>query len=256
MLSNSLDVEQRLALIELIDMLAAVDTSDKFIACMDGAMQRVLPHEWFICTIGRISRNGLEPLRVLTHRFPEDLFALISGGPGHRIIENPVLSHWWATRAPIAINFDDCNPFWPRSMTERAAKFDARNLLGHGQIDVGGELATYFSFHRSPDRVGGKQLLLLSRIVPNLHGAFVRAHATLEPDPMIKKFDVEKGCELTPRQIEILRWLHQGKTNWEISVILGMSVDNVKYHIKQITRKLQVTNRVQAVAAAVSRTVI
>lgn len=255
MLSNTLDVEQRLALIELIDALAAVDTSDKFVACMNGVMQRVLPHEWFICSIGRMSRNGLEPLRVLTHRFPEELFALISG-PDQRIIDNPVLSHWWETRAPIAINFDDGAAYWPRSMTERAIKFDSRNLLGHGQIDVGGEFATYFSFHRLPERVGGKQLLLLSRIVPNLHVAFLRAHSTLEPDPAIKKFDVEKGSELTPRQIEILRWLHQGKTNWEISVILGMSVDNVKYHIKQITRKLQVTNRVQAVAAAVSRTVI
>jgi LuxR family transcriptional regulator, quorum-sensing system regulator CviR len=254
-LLDFLDIEQRLALIELIDALSAVDTSDKFTACMSGEMQRLLPHEWFICSVGRIGRNGIEPIRVVTHRFPEELFALISG-PDHKIIDNPVLSRWWETRTPVAINFDDCNGFWPRVMTERATKFDARNLLGHGQIDVRGEFVTYFSFHRIPERIGRKQGLLLGCIVPNLTAAFARAHVSSESDATVKNLADGRSGKLTPRQIEILGWLREGKTNWEISMILGMSVDNVKYHVKQITRKLQVTNRIQAVAATSLRTVI
>ncbi|ATQ70960.1 helix-turn-helix transcriptional regulator (plasmid) [Methylosinus trichosporium OB3b] len=246
---------ERNALIELIDVLAEVDTSDKFVACMKGEMQRIVPHEWFICSVGRIGRNGIEPIHVVTHKFPDELFALISGSDP-KVLDNPVLSRWWETRAPIAINFEDCSGSWPQVMAERAIKFDARNLLGHGQVDIGGAFVTYFSFHRIPQRLDRKQTLLLARIVPNLYAAFARAHPSFESAATVKRLNDGRGAELTPRQIEILEWLRQGKTNWEISVILGMSVDNVKYHVKQITRKLQVANRTQAVAEAASRSVI
>lgn len=255
LLSDTLDIEQLHALIELMDVLAAVDTSDKFVACMKGEMQRILPHEWFTCSVGRIGRNGIEPVRIVTHKIPDELFALVRGSD-HKVLDNPVLSRWWETRAPVAINFDDCSDSWPQVMAERAIKFDARNLLGHGQIDVGGGFVTYFSFHRIPERLGHKQSLLLARIMPNLYAAFARAHPPFESAAIVKRLNDVTDAELTPRQIEILEWLRQGKTNWEIAVILGMSVDNVKYHVKQITRKLQVANRTQAVAKAASRSVI
>jgi DNA-binding CsgD family transcriptional regulator len=41
-----------------------------------------------------------------------------------------------------------------------------------------------------------------------------------------------------------------GKTNWEIAMILGTSVHNVKYHVAELLNKLDVVNRVHAVARA------
>jgi DNA-binding CsgD family transcriptional regulator len=55
---------------------------------------------------------------------------------------------------------------------------------------------------------------------------------------------------LTKRELEILQWLHMGKTNWEISSILEISPLTVKNHVQNILRKFDVQNRSQAVVRA------
>ena len=53
---------------------------------------------------------------------------------------------------------------------------------------------------------------------------------------------------LTPREREILDWIRMGKTNSEISCILGVAVSTIKNHVQRILIKLQVNNRTQAIA--------
>ena len=55
---------------------------------------------------------------------------------------------------------------------------------------------------------------------------------------------------MSDRQKQILHWINEGKTNWEIAHILGMTEKNVKYHIEQIFAKLGVRTRAQAAAKA------
>ncbi len=61
---------------------------------------------------------------------------------------------------------------------------------------------------------------------------------------------------LTPREVEVLRWLRKGKTSWDISVILMISERTVNYHVGNIMQKLDVTNRMQAVSEAANRELI
>ncbi|WP_460134990.1 response regulator transcription factor [Pseudomonas sp. S1_E04] len=58
------------------------------------------------------------------------------------------------------------------------------------------------------------------------------------------------GKPLTPAELEILRWASEGKTVWEISQIRATSEATVKFHLRNIYGKLQVTNRVQAMNEA------
>jgi DNA-binding CsgD family transcriptional regulator len=55
---------------------------------------------------------------------------------------------------------------------------------------------------------------------------------------------------LTARERECLHWVSQGKTDFEIGVILGISARTARFHIENSKRKLGVTSRVQAVTAA------
>jgi len=58
-----------------------------------------------------------------------------------------------------------------------------------------------------------------------------------------------KTWALTPREEEIMRWVAEGKTNWEISVILHVSLNTIKFHLKNVYEKLGgVENRWAAVA--------
>lgn len=57
-------------------------------------------------------------------------------------------------------------------------------------------------------------------------------------------------AKLTGREKEVLKWIGQGKSNWEISRILGISERTAKYHTSNILEKLGISNRVQAAAFA------
>lgn len=56
---------------------------------------------------------------------------------------------------------------------------------------------------------------------------------------------------LTEREREVLHWLTQGASNYQISQHLYVTVATVKAHLTSIFEKLKVTSRTQAIVAAV-----
>ena len=56
---------------------------------------------------------------------------------------------------------------------------------------------------------------------------------------------------LTPRETEVLTWVAQGKTNYEIGVILGAGTRTICKHVQRILNKLKVENRTAAAAIAI-----
>jgi DNA-binding CsgD family transcriptional regulator len=57
---------------------------------------------------------------------------------------------------------------------------------------------------------------------------------------------------LTAREREALQWVAEGKSDWEIAMILGLSQTTVRFHVDNARRKLGAVNRAQAVARLVS----
>jgi DNA-binding CsgD family transcriptional regulator len=55
---------------------------------------------------------------------------------------------------------------------------------------------------------------------------------------------------LSSREKEVLDWLKQGKSSWDMSIILCISERTVNYHVYNIMQKLGAINRPQAVAIA------
>jgi transcriptional regulator EpsA len=53
---------------------------------------------------------------------------------------------------------------------------------------------------------------------------------------------------LSDREIEVISWIKAGKTNQEIGMILSISQNTVKSHLKRIFQKLNIGRRAQAVA--------
>ncbi len=60
----------------------------------------------------------------------------------------------------------------------------------------------------------------------------------------------ESPPALTPRELEVLRWLAQGKTNKEIAAALNITQRTVKFHVSSILRKLGAGNRTEVLASA------
>ena len=61
---------------------------------------------------------------------------------------------------------------------------------------------------------------------------------------------------LTPREMEILRHIAEGRLNRQIAVELGVSEQTIKNHLTSILRKLNANARTEAVAIAVRQGLI
>lgn len=83
---------------------------------------------------------------------------------------------------------------------------------------------------------------ILDRLMPHFNQAMARLIA--------KGADVEDFPPLTGREVEVLSWLKDGKTSWEISVILEVSERTINFHVTNVKKKLNASNRMNAVAQA------
>ena len=74
--------------------------------------------------------------------------------------------------------------------------------------------------------------------------ADVQLLAVHAQDAALKLLDSETPIpRLTPRELEILHWLTAGKSNPVIAQILGLSENTVEFHVKNLFRKLECSNR-------------
>jgi DNA-binding NarL/FixJ family response regulator len=73
------------------------------------------------------------------------------------------------------------------------------------------------------------------------------------PPMLMKKDLLTNDGPLTPRQLDVLKFLIQGKSNKEIGRELGLSEATVKAHLAAIFRCLNVDNRTEAVHVAEQR---
>ena len=61
-----------------------------------------------------------------------------------------------------------------------------------------------------------------------------------------------RGAEvrLSPREADCIRWVAEGKTAWEIGMILGVSQETVRTYLKMAARKLDTRSQAHLVAKA------
>ncbi|MFK7893741.1 MAG: substrate-binding domain-containing protein [Granulosicoccus sp.] len=62
--------------------------------------------------------------------------------------------------------------------------------------------------------------------------------------------------QFSAREQECLEWTAQGKTSWEISVILGVAESTVSFHLRNVGKKLHSNNRTHSVALALKNGLI
>ena len=73
----------------------------------------------------------------------------------------------------------------------------------------------------------------------------------------IPSSDTDPGQQpLTPREIEVLKWVARGKSAWEIGEILGIAKRTVEDHVHNVIGKLGASNRTEAVVIAIRDRII
>lgn len=90
---------------------------------------------------------------------------------------------------------------------------------------------------------------------PDLHHLDFLRYLTphlLEAGKRIQKSEHSHAIKLSNREREVLQWMCDGKSTWEISTILAISERTVKFHSANICKKLQANNRTHAIIKAIS----
>lgn len=87
-------------------------------------------------------------------------------------------------------------------------------------------------------------------------GTFARAwrlgpHKSIDPTDASKMSALASTAELSPRQLQIIRFISEGRSNGEIAGELRISVNTVKNHLAVIFDKLNVDNRTELALLAV-----
>jgi transcriptional regulator EpsA len=123
------------------------------------------------------------------------------------------------------------------------------NVLLHGSGALHGG-ATCFALFGMPQRPGARQVYFMELLLPHLHLALLRL-AAVEPAVASPQSGAgERAC--SRREMEILCWVREGKSNEEVGQILGISGLTVKNHLQRIYKTLGVSNRTQAVARGIA----
>ena len=132
-----------------------------------------------------------------------------------------------------------------REFMAAAKEFGLGDGITTGSADPACGVATFCSF-ASAERVDAKRYVpLVEYFGYHVHLALLR----IAP----KNSQAVAPCvrELTLREMTILNWVKNGKTNWEIAKIMGVSERTIRFHVESIFSKLDVTSRSHAVATAI-----
>jgi LuxR family transcriptional regulator, quorum-sensing system regulator CviR len=123
-----------------------------------------------------------------------------------------------------------------------AHDFGMKDGWAHCMVDPGTLRCTVF-FMAGPEIESHlRTKTILEYITPFYAHAFTK----------VCKKDSPPVCKLTLKELEVLKWLKEGKSSWEISMILHCSKRVVDFHVSNLKTKLNAMNRAQCLAKAVA----
>ncbi len=204
---------------------------------LTSVIEQVIPHEF--SASGTFNTRKCE-LHVGYTSFNSELNDLyVTQG----FVTDPSIQLLQSTRIGTVSSEDSPDVVVPREVTNLKLDFGVRTCLSIGVRGVLG-LCTYFAFSNFDQKLMPKLRTIMQILGPHFHLAYLRA--TLPPE----QYGTPPSTPaLTVREQEIMRWVAEGKTNWEISIILGVSLNTVKFHLKNVYQKFGgVENRWAAVA--------
>jgi len=250
---NALSDKDRQYLWRALESALGIRHRGQFFLWAQGQLQAVLPH-------GVMVAVAIDPQREIEHRElmqgvplePHVVEALSQGAAGVVARMAACLRDQGATQA----SWDGVDVTAAGALRGVAPELQTLGLtpaMCQSSGPLPGRRESFFALFKLPQPAAPTQSLLLDVLLPQLHLALSRSAINRPGGQLDTEVDAaDDSGELTDRQLEILHWVKLGKTNQEISQILGISALTVKNHMQKLFRKLDVHNRAQAVAKVMS----
>lgn len=222
---------------------------------LQGDLQGVLPHEVLMAAYGDIGA------RRLHYKVVSSAGGACGGEGAHIDVEDLIVGLFkrWHRQGSSAYTLDtpagivldgECRCSLHRKLRSM------RSVMVQGMRDERAGLDVLYVLFRAGHRFGDESRHAFDILMPHIDCAFRRIAEAPAPQGMplaglaaVSDAGLRPGAApLSGREHEIMHWVGKGKTNYEIGMILGISPFTVKNHLQRIFRKIDVSNRAQAVS--------
>lgn len=209
-----------------LDMYKAENASD--IESALHSLSRALPIEQAVIIVGNLGSNTPQ-LSTFSYSKKEPQVPIDE----NYYAQSPIIQQAMNVQSPFSLDLSKLN-ICPKT-----------ELEGHLLIDG-----------VKPKSNSSAVLMLdLGLVKPDSHHLDFLRYLTphlLEAGNRIKQSEKILCVKLSNREREVLQWMCDGKSTWDISTILGISERTVKFHSANICKKLQANNRTHAIIKAIS----
>lgn len=250
-LNTELNQTQMQQFVGLLHQSLKIRSRCEFLLWSQGEVQQFIPHDVMLTAWGDFSAGDFQ-------------FEIVSASPDMRTEDSSEANHeeirpflarmfeYWKDHleSPFVIRMDDgVMPKGTAGLNVKKPFANLKSALVHAIKDQRGKHDCLYV------------LLSASNIQPNFSRTMLEAFLPYI-DHSLRQLDQQQAHEtvasrtsiasvtspLSDREMEIMQWVMNGKTNFEIGMILNISVFTVKNHLQRIFRKLDVISRAQAVA--------
>jgi transcriptional regulator EpsA len=239
----------RLSASDLEHLIVTIETSlmitnrSQFYLWAQGALQGFIPHETLLCASGDIAQMRFKhetfSRGLLDAQIEQDI-----GDPVNGVLSR-LVDDWLRGGGKPRLSCTDAEgQVGRRQLLSDLARRNFGHVAAHGAREMRGEFGSFFVFLQLPNPPSARDSYLLELLMPYLHMALHRMLGSENGETQVEANGVTL---LSKREIQVLHWVKNGKTNQEIGQILGISPPTVKNHVQNIMRKLNVNNRAQAV---------
>lgn len=221
---------------EIMHQLRSVQSKDQ-LPTLTSAIKSLIPYQFAACGDFNTQQRAFQILHTNYNAELHELY--VSQG----YASDPSIQLLQQTGISLVSSEDSPDLVTPREVTNLKLDFGIKSCLSFGVRGVLGQ-CTWFVYSNFDQKLLWKLRTMMQILGPHFHLAYMRATTWAE-----NHRPRQRKIELTSREEEIMRWVAEGKTNWEISVILNVSLNTIKFHLKNIYQKLGgVENRWSAVA--------
>ena len=218
------------AILDLNMALVHVNKDEEFNAIFD-TMHKLLPFEK--ATLIHLASNTQATQRPSAY----DL-KVVSKNTQHNVQTDPAPPEYLLNNPDLYFALNQQEPFW----LNHTGKCDF-GILGQENLiasfsSPGKSTNTVLTLECSRNEASEVFSEIVKYLLPSLHEA-------------IRRSPLELDEKISPREYDVLQWLKEGKSTWEIGKILSISERTVKFHIKNLCHKLNASNRTHALAKAI-----
>lgn len=232
-------------LLRVLEAALQVRDLRQFFLWAQGQIQALLPHRVMVCMQFGPSDELLR-LECLHGAVLDEAALRLLADPGAGLALRAARLCRDGMRLPCMSSVGDGAASALAGLHAELAASGCDNLLLHGSGRLAGG-STMFALLGLPMKPGARHAYFMELLLPCLHLALLRLSQDGAAAPMPAAGAVA-GRALSARETEILGWVREGKSNYEVGLILGISALTVKNHLQRIYQALGVSNRTHALS--------